>query len=185
MPCFYYSPHANASTKPENTPFTKADLGSHVLCMCPLQWQDQYNMNKKGMTPMGMLWLLTLLEAIERVCTSKKGNLESFEKFSKKDEKGKKHPGTNSMASISKKVCFEKNCNLCKKHGGVYTTHSTCDCCRFEKDKKEKSNFHRAAEKGGKKGNPVNHNFPQLTKKIKKLEEALKKSGKKGQKSSY
>ncbi len=37
MPCFYYSPNANASTKPENVPFTEADLGSHVLCMCPLQ----------------------------------------------------------------------------------------------------------------------------------------------------
>jgi hypothetical protein len=24
MPCFYYSPHANASTKPKNVPFTEA-----------------------------------------------------------------------------------------------------------------------------------------------------------------
>ncbi len=28
MPCFYYSPHANASTKPENVPFAEAELGS-------------------------------------------------------------------------------------------------------------------------------------------------------------
>jgi hypothetical protein len=35
---------------------------------------------------------------------------------------------------------------------------------------------------GGKKGNPVNQNFAQLTKKIKKLEKALKKSGKKWRK---
>jgi hypothetical protein len=63
-PCFYYSPNANASTKPVNVPFTEAELGSHVLHMCPLQWQDQYNMNKKGMTPMDMRSLLTLLEAI-------------------------------------------------------------------------------------------------------------------------
>ncbi len=41
MPCFYYSPHANASTKPKNIPFTEAELGAHVLHMCPLQWQDQ------------------------------------------------------------------------------------------------------------------------------------------------
>ncbi len=33
MPCFYYSPHANASTKPENVPFTEAELGAHVLHM--------------------------------------------------------------------------------------------------------------------------------------------------------
>jgi hypothetical protein len=69
MPCFYYSPNANASTKPENIPFTEAELGAHVLHMCPLQWQDQYNINKKGMMPMDMHSLLTLLEAIECVCT--------------------------------------------------------------------------------------------------------------------
>jgi hypothetical protein len=42
-----------------------------------------------------------------------------------------------------------------------------------------------AAKKSRKKGNPVNHNFTQLTKKIKKLEKALKKSGKKVQKSRH
>jgi hypothetical protein len=76
MPCFYYSPHANASTKLKNVPFTEAELGAHVLHMCPLPWQDQYNMNKKGMTPMDMRLLLTLLEAIEHVCTHKKGKPE-------------------------------------------------------------------------------------------------------------
>ncbi len=39
MPCFYYSPNANASTKPGNVPFTEAELGDHVLHMCPIQWQ--------------------------------------------------------------------------------------------------------------------------------------------------
>jgi hypothetical protein len=73
MPCFYYSPHANAGTKPENIPFTEAELGAHVLRMCPLQWQDQYNMNKKGMTLMDLRLLLTLLEAIKCICTYKKG----------------------------------------------------------------------------------------------------------------
>jgi hypothetical protein len=57
-------------------------------------------------------------------------------------------------------------------------------CLRFEKDGKEKSDF-RATKKGGKKGNPVNHNFAQLTEEIKRLEKALKKSGKKGKKHHY
>ncbi len=98
--------------------------------------------------------------------------------------KGKKCPGTDSTVRVPKKVCFEKHCNLCKKHGGPYTTHNTCDCRRFEKDRKEKSNF-RAAKKGGKKDNPVNHNFAQLTEKIEKLEKVLKKSGKKGKTRRY
>jgi hypothetical protein len=90
MPCFYYSPNANASTKPENILFTEAELGAHVLRMCPIQWQDQYNLNKKGMTPMDMRLLLTSLEAIECVCTYEMGKSESSEKSSHKSEKGKK-----------------------------------------------------------------------------------------------
>jgi hypothetical protein len=131
MPCFYYSPNANASTKPRNVLFTKAELGAHVLCMCPLLWQDQYNMNEKGMTPMDMRSLLTLLEAIERVCTYEKGEsdtLEKSDKSSNKGEKRKKCPGTNSTVWVPKKVRFEKHCNLCKKHGGTHTTHNTSDC---------------------------------------------------------
>jgi hypothetical protein len=92
-----------------------------------------------------------------------------------------KHPGTKATIRVPKKVCFKKHCNLCKKHGDEYTMHNTRDCCRFEKDGKEKSDF-RAAKKGGKKGNPVNYNFTQLTKKIEKLEKALKNLGKKGKK---
>ncbi len=100
------------------------------------------------------------------------------------NKKGKKHPGTNSTAKAPKKVHFEKDCDLCKKHGGAYTMHNTCDCCRFDKDRKEKSDF-RTTKKGGKKGNPVNQIFAQPTKKIEKLEKALKKYGKKGQKHHY
>jgi hypothetical protein len=184
MLCFYYSPHANASTKPKIALFTEAELGAHVLRMCPLQWQDQYNMNKKGMTPIDMRLLLNLLVAIKRICTYEKSKSESSKKSSHKSKRGKKHPGTNSTARVPKKVRFDKNCNLCKKHGGMYTTHNTCDCSRFERDGKEKSDF-RAAKKGRKKGNPVNHNFTQVTNKIEKFEKALKKSGKKGQKCRY
>ncbi len=133
---------------------------------------------------MDMRLLLTLLEAIERICTYKKGKLESSEKSSHKREKGKKHPGTEATVRVPKKVCFEKHCDLCKKLGGAYTTHNTRECRRFEKDEKEKYNF-RAAKKGGKKGNPIKSNFAQLTKKIEKLEKVLKKSGKKGKKCRY
>jgi hypothetical protein len=144
-------------------------------------------MNEKGMMPMDMRSLLTLLEAIERLCTYEKGKSDNFKKSDKssnKGEKGKKHPGTNSMVWVPKKICFEKHCNLCKKHGGAHTMHNTGECRRFEKDGKEVSSF-CAAKKGGYSRNPVNQNFAQLTDKIKKLEKALKKSGKKGKKHPY
>ena len=84
-------------------------------------------MNKKGMTPMDMRLLLTLLEAIERICTHEKGkpDHEKSEKSSFKSKTGKKHPGTNPTVRVPKKVRFEKHCDLCKKHGGAHTTHST------------------------------------------------------------
>ncbi len=144
-------------------------------------------MNKKGMTPMDMRSLLTLLEAIECVCTYKKGESDTFDKSDKSSNKGKKGnkcPGTNSMVWVPKKVCYEKLCNLCKKHGGAHTTHNTRDCCRFEKEGKEKSSF-RAAKKGRYKSNPVNQNIAQLTGKIEKIEKALKKTGKKGKKCRF
>ena len=104
-------------------------------------------MNKKGMTPMDMRSLLTLLEAIKCICTYEKAKPESSEKSSNKGEKGKKHPGTNSTARVPKKVCFEKHCNLCKKHGGAHTMQNNHDCHRFEKDKKEKIQFLRHQER--------------------------------------
>jgi hypothetical protein len=184
MPCFCNSPSFNATTKPENVPFTEAKLGSHVLRMCPIQWQDQYNLNEKSMTLMDLHLLLTSFEAIERICTHEKAKSESSEKASHKGEKGKKHPGTKSLSRVPKKVHFEKHCNLCKRHGSMYTTHNTRDCCRYEKDRKEKSEI-RATKKGGKTANPVNQNFAQLSKKLDKLEKALKKLSKKVKKRCY
>jgi hypothetical protein len=157
IPCFYYSPCANANTKPKNVPFMEAELGVHVMHKCPLPWQDQYNMNEKGMTPMDMRLLLTSLEAIERICTYEKGKLDTFEKSNKssnKGKKGKKCPGTNSTVRAPKKVHFGKHCNLCKKHGSTHTMHNTGECSRFEKDGKEKSSFH-AAKKGRYNQNPI------------------------------
>jgi hypothetical protein len=185
MPCFYYSLHANASTKPENVPFPEAELGAHVLRMCPLAWQDQYNLNEKGMMPLDMRTLLTSLEAIEHVCTPEKGKPdEKSKKSSFNGKKGKKRPGTDPTVHGPKKARFKKHCDLCKKHGGAHTTHTTCECRKYEKDGTEKSSF-RTAKKGGKKNYPVSQNFTQLTKKIEKLEKALKKSGKKGKKCHY
>jgi hypothetical protein len=54
LPCWYYSPSYVTGMMPANVPFTEADLASHVLRMCPHQWQDQYNLQEQGMTPMDM-----------------------------------------------------------------------------------------------------------------------------------
>ncbi len=122
-------------------------------------------------------------EASKAIASARAG-LSLLEKSSFNDKKGKKRPGTNPTARVPKKACFAKNCNLCKKHGGAHMTHNTGECRKYEKDGTEKSSF-RAAKKGGKRSYPSNQNFVQLTKKIKKLEKALKKSGKEGKKRRY
>ncbi len=106
---------------------------------------------------MDMHSLLLSLEAIERVCgqeRSKKSNASRNEKASHSEKEGTKRPGTDNNVRVPKKARTEKHCDLCKKHGGAYTTHNTCHCRRFEKDGTEKSDF-CAAKKGGKKPNPT------------------------------
>jgi hypothetical protein len=123
-----------------------------------------------------MCSLLLSLEAIKRVCgqeRSNKSNTSCDEKALHSKKKGMKRPGTDNSARVPKKACAEKNYDLCKKHGGAFATHNTRDCCRFKKDRTEKSNFH-AAKKGGKKPNPIKQSFAQLSKKLDKLEKVIK-----------
>jgi hypothetical protein len=81
---------------PANDLFTEADLASHILWMCLHQWQDQYNLHKKGMTPMDMHLLLTSLEAIEHVCTQEKANTSSGKRASQKNKTETKGPSNEA-----------------------------------------------------------------------------------------
>jgi hypothetical protein len=148
LPCWYYSPSYNAGMMPANVPFSEADLASLILRMCLHQWQDQYNLQEKGMTPMDMRSLQASLEAIECVCTNEKAHVPSGEKASHKHEAGAKWPSNGATKHAHKKVHFEKSCKLCKKLGGVHTMHATKDCRKYEKDRTAKSDF-RAAKKAG------------------------------------
>jgi hypothetical protein len=162
-------------------PFTEADLASHVLRMYPHQWQDQYNLQEKGMTPMDMRSLQASLEAIERVCTHEKAHAQSGEKASHKNEAGVKRPSNGAVRQVPKKVCFEKSCELCKKYGGTHTSHATKDCCKYKKDRTAKVDF-CTANKAGKKPNPAKQSFAQLSKKLDKWEKTLKKASHKSKK---
>jgi hypothetical protein len=160
---------------PANVPFTKADLASHVLQMCLHKWQDQYNLQEKGMTPMDMHSLQSSYEAIERVCTPEKVHVQSYEKAYQKSKAGNKQPSTEAMKQVSKKDHFERSCKVCKKHGCAHTMHATKDCGRYKKDGTRVANI-PAAKKAGKKPNPAKQSFAQLSKKLDKLEKTLKKA---------
>ncbi len=117
-----------------NVPFTKADLASHVLWMCLLMWQYQFNLHKKGTMSVDMRSLHKSLGAIEHICTQEKSNAHSGKKKSGKSETGNKRPGTWSMARVPKKVRFEKHCNVGKKHEDAHTMHNKKYLCKYEKE---------------------------------------------------
>jgi hypothetical protein len=163
-----------------NVLFSKADLASHILRMCLHQWQDQYNLQEKGMTPMDMRSLQPSFEAIEHVCTHENAHAPSGKKASHKNEAGAKWPSNGAMKQAYKKVYFKKSCKLCKKYGGAHITHATKDCRKYENGM-AKADFH-AAKKAGKKPNPAKQSFAQLREKLDKLEKTLKKASHKSKK---
>jgi hypothetical protein len=116
------------------------------------------NLHEKGMTPMDMHLLRTSLKAIKHVCTQEKAYAHSGEKASTKSKTGTKWPSTGATNRVSKKVRFEKHCELCKKHGGVHTMHATKDWCKYKKDGMVKADF-RTAKKAGKKPNPAKRSY--------------------------
>ncbi len=181
LPCWYYNPSYNADMTLANVPFSKDDLESHILRMCLHQWQDPYNLQEKGMTPMDMHSLQASVEAIERVCTPKKAHAPSCKKASHKSKAGAKRPSTGATKQAHKKVHFEKSCKLCKNHGGVHTTHFAKDCRKYKKDGMVKANF-CTPKQAGKKPNSAKQLFAQLSKKLDKLEKTLKKASHKSEK---
>ncbi len=112
LPSWYHSPSFKPGMTPANVPFTKADLTSHFLRICQHVWQDQFNLHKRGMTPLDMRSHLVSLEAIVRICMQENANAQSSKKASLKSKTGNKRPGIGSTTRVPKKVPFEKHYKL-------------------------------------------------------------------------
>ncbi len=59
----FQSPKTNSATKPV-MPLEDADLATHLLRMCPVKWQRQYDLMENS-TPVSTRALLMVLENIE------------------------------------------------------------------------------------------------------------------------
>eukprot|EP00804_Cyclotella_cryptica_P017042 CCRYP_003297-RA/>CCRYP_003297-RA protein AED:0.33 eAED:0.33 QI:0/-1/0/1/-1/1/1/0/162 len=135
LPCLYYSP-ALVHRPNRSTP-SLAELACHILRMCPLKWQDQYHLLEKCY-PEGVKPLLLILERIEvahpvdeRQSSSKPAKAQGAEQPSKKFAR-RRIPKKPKQAR-TEYTRVDKNCELCKKHGGMHTTHNTAECCRYNK----------------------------------------------------
>ena len=97
------------------------------------QGQTQYDLTEKT-TPVNTRAILLILEKIENhaeveakppsVITSKGA-----------EAKCKMESINSRISKKSKQVGFsDKQCALCKKHGGLYKSHNTRDCHKFNPD---------------------------------------------------
>ncbi len=141
LPCWFYCPSAKPSTIPMSVPFTKVDLASHFLRMCPLTWQDHFNLHKKGMTPVDMHLLLMSLKAIELVCAQEKSNALSNKKASNKSKKEIKRPRPNLWPESQRKFVSRSIATSARSMGACILCTTRIDCCKYEKDGSEKSQF--------------------------------------------
>ena len=90
----FNSPKANSATKPV-MPLEDADLATHLLQMCPVKWQRQYDLMNNS-TSVSTRDLLLVLESIE-------SNVELDEKPPSKD-KAKGADNKCKMVSIETRI---------------------------------------------------------------------------------
>eukprot|EP00804_Cyclotella_cryptica_P029174 CCRYP_005340-RA/>CCRYP_005340-RA protein AED:0.42 eAED:1.00 QI:0/-1/0/1/-1/1/1/0/448 len=186
LPCLYYSPSASTMTQQVYS-FTDAEVACHILRMCPLKWQDQYHLLEKCY-PKGVKPLLLILERIEvanpvdeRQLSSKPAKAQGAEQPSKKFALGAQIPKKPKQAH-TEYTNVDKNCKLCKKHGGAHTTHNTTECRRYNKDgTPTRGTFGQAAQKSREDSRPKK-TYAQVLAHMEKLEKSLKKANKKGKK---
>ena len=182
LPSIYNSPKATESTQLA-VPYTEAQLAVQLLRMCPVHWQNQYDLNQNTV-PQDTRRLLAVLENIEKLSTnpnvpkspSNGNNGGNAKPNGNSDKNGKRKNGNSSADKIPKKARVEKHCNLCQKHGGAASTHNTSECTKYEKDGTLKSEW---GKKGPFKTNPKTrtvggNSFAQMAERMTKLEKTLK-----------
>jgi hypothetical protein len=104
LPSIYNSPKATESTQLA-IPYTEAQLAVQLLRMCPVHWQNQYDLNQNTI-PQDTRQLLAVLENIEKLSTSStvpkspsNGNTGGNAKSNGSPEKGGKCKNRNSSAN--------------------------------------------------------------------------------------
>ncbi len=140
LPSIYNSPKATESMQLA-VPYTEVQLAVQLLRMCPVHWQNQYDLNQNTV-PQDTRRLLAVLENIAKLSTSStvpkspsnRNNGGNAKPNGSPENGGKRKNGNSSMEKIPKKAHIEEHCNLCQKHGGASSTHNTSKCTKYEKD---------------------------------------------------
>jgi len=135
----------NEETEPQ-TSFNKTTLTSIVLSHLPAAWRTQYAL-MHALVPESPRAILVDLENIEKLFAEKaneaaranKAKVAAATKASEQvPRKGKRTHGGGPEKGTPKKGRTDKFCKWCKSVDGLFTTHNTTDCCRFNKDGSQK-----------------------------------------------
>jgi hypothetical protein len=183
LKCFYYSPSVNPTTTPAHVPFTEADLVSHVLRMCPLQWQDQFNLHEKGMTPIDMCLLIPLLRILSVYVRRRSPKHNPARKLPTRARRGTSNLVLSLRPESQRKLAQRSIVPYARSMGAfiLCTIRETVISIR----KTERRNPIPRRQERQKKTNPTRQKIAQLSKKLDKLEKALKKSSFKSKKHCY
>eukprot|EP00804_Cyclotella_cryptica_P007125 CCRYP_014513-RA/>CCRYP_014513-RA protein AED:0.12 eAED:0.65 QI:0/0/0/1/1/1/2/0/396 len=154
----------------------------------PNKWQDQYHLLEKCY-PEGVKPLLLILERIEvahrvdeKQSTAKPAKAQAADQPSKKFSPNGRIPRKPSKQACTEYTRVERNCELCKKHGGAHTTHNTAECRRYNKDGTPTRGTFGAPARKSREDNRAKKSYAQVVARMEKLEKSLKKANKKGKK---
>ncbi len=143
LPAIKNSPQAAASTKYGNVPFNESTLASIILNHLPVMWRNQYNVTHPIVSK-SLRAILLDLENLEKVFVKKsneaaranKAKVAAATKMAgeKVPRKGKCAHGGGPTKGTPKKGRTNKFCKWCKAIDGLFMTHNTTECRRFNKD---------------------------------------------------
>ena len=139
LPGVVDSPKALPSTK-RITAYDEAELAQALLRMCPMKWQDQFNLTQ-GIIPQSLQNTIKTLKNIEQFQESSKLPVKPNGDNGKKGSNGKKRKVSFKVKRLQKKSHTGKHCDLCKKHGGAHMSHNTANCKKYGKDGSLKKGF--------------------------------------------
>jgi hypothetical protein len=162
LPTIMNSPLAVATTEMGNVSFTEATHASIILLHLSVAWRNQYNLMHKTVleSPCPMLQDLEnikklFVEKYNKKAQANKAKAATAPKTAERVPEKHVHGG-GSNRGAPKKGCSAKYCKWCKNANGLYTTHDTIKCRRFEKDGMPKDkpvkpfdSAKRTLEKGG------------------------------------
>jgi len=142
-------------------PFNETTLASIILSHLPVAWRTQYALTH-ALVPESPRATLVDLENIEKLFVEKANKAARANKAKvaatailageQVPRKGERTHGGGPEKGTPKKGHTDKFCKWCKAIDGLFTTHNTTECRRFNKDSSQKDRPNKPFDSAKKPG---------------------------------